>query len=82
VEVEEEEHDGATKSAAAAVTAPAADGGEAAADVEAVAGGSPVAPSHLLVLTYVEHASAATSQRRLQVLLLCLLSPSASPVWW
>ncbi|XP_047083828.1 uncharacterized protein LOC124694952 [Lolium rigidum] len=58
--VEEEEHDGATKSAAAAATAPAADGGEAAADVEAVAGGSPV--------TYVEHASAATSQRRLRVL--------------
>jgi hypothetical protein len=89
VEVEEEEHDGATKSAAAA-TVPAADGGEAAADVEAVAGVSAVAPScfrlpflavvfvsfagaipappHLLVLTYVEHASAESSRRRLRVL--------------
>jgi hypothetical protein len=87
--VEEEEHDGATKSAAAE-TVPATDGGEAAADVEALAGVSPVAPScfrlpflavvfvsfagaipappHLLVLTYVEHASAESSRRRLRVL--------------
>ncbi|KAM0826899.1 hypothetical protein ACQ4PT_068548 [Festuca glaucescens] len=60
VEVEEEEHDGATKSAAA--TALAADGGEAAADVEAVAGGSPVAPSRFrlpfLAVVFVSFAGA------------------------
>ncbi|KAM0826900.1 hypothetical protein ACQ4PT_068548 [Festuca glaucescens] len=69
VEVEEEEHDGATKSAAA--TALAADGGEAAADVEAVAGGSPVAPSRFrlpfLAVVFVSFAGAIPAPPHLLV---------------